>query len=345
MKSGGKNMINFKRIAYQMIVVVLILNLFSLAGCGGVPQTSVGNSGAGKQQPLVKLKVGYPNGSLVRELFLQTAIDKGFFAKYGLEIDGKGYNVGGQIIQDLAGGNLDVGIVGPSASLAGAAQGVDLKIVASIAKNDCPLVVRQGINSIKDLNGKKVGTPGVSSIQETMLNYLESQQGIKTTHSYANGADLVAYLEKGEIDAIVAWEPIAAQSVSKLGAHYLLDTILPNAEAADMTVTGKLFRENPEVAVRLLKAAQDTQRYIIANTAERVAIAAHLTGLSESVISESVRRSSLFVAPMQLNMDSIKLITSQDITAGKLRGVDPKGLDAFLTKNIDTTLLEKALNN
>lgn len=336
-------MINLRKFSRMATLVVLMLTLVSLSGCASVSNPPNSNVGDENKPTLVKLRVGYPGGSLIKELFLQTGIDQGIFAKHGLELDRKDYTVGGQIVQDLAGDNLDLGIVGPSASLAGAAKGVDLKIVSSAVQNYCPLVAGKGITTIKDLNGKKVGTPGVSSIQETMLNYLESQQGIKTTHVYANAGNLVAFLEKGEIDAIVAWEPVAAQAVDKIGAHYLLDTILPGAEAADIAVTGKLFRENPDAVVKFLKAAEETRQYIINHTAERVKVTATLTGLPESVIAEGVRRSNLFGTSLKLNMDSIKLIVTQDIASGKLVGVDQSGLDRFLAKNIDTTLLQKAL--
>ena len=336
-------MINLKRFFKVGALVFLMFTLVILTGCGSVSSSPSNKAGVESKPTLIKLKVGYPSGSLAKELVLQTAIDKGFFAKYGLEIEGKGYSVGGQIVQDLAGDNLDLGLVGPSASLAGAAKGADLKIVATAMKNYCPLVARQGITSIKDLNGKKVGTPGVSSIQETMLNYLEGQQGIKTIHVYANAANLVAFLEKGEIDAIVAWEPVAAQATIKLGAHYLLDTILPGAEAADITVTGKLFRENPSTVVQFLKAMEDTRQYFNNHSVEREQVAASLTGLPENVIAESVHRSHIFATPLQLNVDSIKLIATLDLASGKLVGVNQNGLDAFLAKNIDTTLLQKAL--
>lgn len=331
-----------KRYIRVIVPILATLILFSLAGCGSV--SKLPNSGDGSKSAAIKLKIGYPVGSLSKELFLQTAVDKGIFAKYGLQVEGKDYSVGGQIIQDLAGGNLDLAIVGPSPALIGAAQGVDLKVVASGIKNYCPLVARKGINSIKELDGKTVGTPGVSSIEETMLNYLESQQGIKTKHIAANVSNLAGMLEKGELDAIVPWEPVAANTVAKVtGAHYLLDTILPNAEAADITVSGKLFREHPNTVILFLKAAEETRQYVLTHTDERVKAAAQITGLPESVIAESIRRSHEFTTPLQINMDSIKLIASSDIASGKLRGIDQKGLNSFLTKNIDSALLQQAL--
>ena len=329
----------------QNILAGLLLPLLLLSTLTGCSST-VANSVQGNKNQPVALRVGYNNGALVRELFIETAVEKGIFAKYGIKIDAKGYAVGGQVVQDLASGNLDVGLgIGPSPSLAGAAQGVDLKIVASLAKDDSPLVARAGITSIWDLNGKKIGTPGLSSIQETMLNYLERKEGFKAQHIYASPSYLVAFLEKGEIDAIVSWEPVAAQTVSKLSAHYLLDTVIPDAEAAEIIVSGQLFRNHPETIVNLLRAVEETREYLVNHTDERVKEAARLTNLPESVVAESVRRSRLFQVPLQIDMASVKLIISEDIASGKIKGVTPGGMEEFLNKYIDSSLLGRALGN
>jgi NitT/TauT family transport system substrate-binding protein len=297
-------------------------------------------AGASGRTPL---RVGYNTGSLNRELFLQTGMDQGIFARQGLELADKGYSVGGQIAQDMAAGELDVGLLGISPSLAAIAQGGDLVVVASQTKNDAPLVARKGIDSLRDLDGKKVGTPGLSSIQETLLNHLERTNHLKTTHVYGKAADLVGYLEKGEIDAFVAWEPVAARAVQALGAHYLLDTVTPNAEASEIAVSGKLLREHRDVVVRFLRAMEETRRYVAEHTDERVKVAAIKSGLPEAVVSEGVRRSHLFLDGLPLNLESVRFFAAEDVASAKLKGVTLEGLDAFLAKAIDTMALKEAL--
>jgi len=292
---------------------------------------------------LIRVRVGYNTGSLNRELFLETGQSLGCFVRQGLELADQGYSVGGQIAQDLAADQLDIGLLGISSSLAAIAQGADLVVVASQAKNDAPLVARKGIDSLRALDGKKVGTPGVSSIQETLLTHLERKEGFKTTHVYGKAADLVGYLEKGEIDAFVGWEPVGARAVEAIGAHYLLDTVIPGAEASEITASGKLLRERREVVVRFLRAMEETRLYLADHTAERVKVAAVKSGISESAVAEGVRRSRLYLDGMTLNMDSVRLVASEDAASGKLKGITPAGLDAFLAKAIDTTALGEAL--
>jgi NitT/TauT family transport system substrate-binding protein len=292
---------------------------------------------------MLKLRLGYNIGSLNREVFLETAFRQGFFKKQGLEIEDKGYAVGGQIVQDLVGRNLDVGLVGISPSLTGVARGGDIVVVASQVKNTAPLIARKSIKSMKELDGKKVGTPGISSIQDTMLLYLEKQNGFKTTHVYGKATELVNYMEKGEIDAILAWEPVASQAVAKLDAHYLLNTAIEGAEASMVTMSGKMVREHPKEVVAFLRATRDTQLYIASHMDEVIAIAAEKTGIPADVIKNGMTRSKLFVLPHAINMDSVRLVAEIDIASGKLPDIKPADLDQFLRKAIDESFLKKSM--
>lgn len=294
------------------------------------------------REPL-KLNVGFNIGSLNREVFLETGLRKGFFKKCGLDLETKGYAVGGLIIQDLVGGHLDVGLAGISPSLAGVAQGGDIVIVSSQAKNDAPLVVLDSIKSLKDLDGKNVGTPGVSSIQETLLNYLEKKNGFKTKHIYGPPTKLINDLEKGEIVGIVAWEPVAAQAVSKLKAKYLLDTVVDGAEASMVTVSGKLLRDNPAAVRNLLIATNETREYIKNHLDEVMQVAAEKTGIPADVIKEGVKRSQLYISPLTINMDSVRLIVGADIAGGKLHNIDQARMEQFIQKAIEESHLKTAL--
>ncbi len=227
-----------------------------------------------------------------------------------------------------------------SPSLAGVAQGGDIVIVSSQAKNDAPLVVQQSIKSLKDLDGKNVGTPGVSSIQETLLNYLEKKNGFKTKHVYGPPTKLINDMEKQEIHAIVAWEPVAAQAVAKLNAKYLLDTVVDGAEASMVTVSGKLLRENPGAVKNLLVATNETKDYIKAHLDEVMQVAAEKTGIPADVIKDGVTRSQLYIAPLAINMESVRLIVASDISGGKLHNVDEAGMEKFIQKKVSTLVDE-----
>ena len=123
-----------------------------------------------------------------------------------------------------------------------AAQGSDFVVLMSITKGNAPLVARAEIKSAKDLNGKRVGTPGLGTIHDTMLTLYEKEHGIKVEHVSAKITDLVAMLEKGEVAGVLCWETVAATTVRTVkGAHYLAPLpVIPGAESLEVILRRKL---------------------------------------------------------------------------------------------------------
>jgi taurine transport system substrate-binding protein len=98
---------------------------------------------------------------------LRTVMESGELEKAtGYKINWRMFGGGGDVIRAMASGDVQVGEAGSSPITAAASQGQDVKlfwILDDIANAEA-LVVRNGsgINSLKDLKGKKVATPFVS---------------------------------------------------------------------------------------------------------------------------------------------------------------------------------------
>ena len=83
---------------------------------------------------------------------------------------GSGYPNGGAVMTGFAAKNVDVGYLGaPPAILNVANQNLNVKIVALANSEGSALVVKNGVESINDLNGLIIGEPGISSIQYLLL--------------------------------------------------------------------------------------------------------------------------------------------------------------------------------
>ncbi|HEY7165363.1 MAG TPA: ABC transporter substrate-binding protein, partial [Candidatus Binatia bacterium] len=93
---------------------------------------------------------------------LWIARDQGFFKKYGTEVDLVLIRSGPLQVASLAAGDSDVGYSGASTVLGAAANGADLKILASFTnKITYDLVARPGIKTPADLRGKRVGVQAI----------------------------------------------------------------------------------------------------------------------------------------------------------------------------------------
>jgi taurine transport system substrate-binding protein len=135
----------------------------------------------------------------------------------GYKINWRMFGGGGDVIKAMASGDVQIGEAGSSPITAAASQGQDVKlfwILDDIADAEA-LIVRNGsgINSMKDLKGKKVATPFVSTAHYQLM------VGMKLEGVDAKGVnvlnmrppEIAAAWERGDIDATFIWDPVLSK--------------------------------------------------------------------------------------------------------------------------------------
>ncbi len=121
---------------------------------------------------------------------------------------------GGDVIRAMASGAVQIGEVGSSPFAAAVSQGQNLNlfwILDDIADAEA-LVARNGsgIHSVKDLKGKKVATPFVSTAHYQLMAALklEGVDAKGVTVMNMRPAEIAAAWERGDIDAAFVWDPV-----------------------------------------------------------------------------------------------------------------------------------------
>jgi sulfonate transport system substrate-binding protein len=138
--------------------------------------------------------------------------------KQGYKIKFKEFQNGAAMLEALATGDVDYAPVGDTPPISALASGTKLTYVAAgntQAKNSEVLVKKNsGINSLKDLKGKKIAyTKGTSSqymVFRTLKKAGLSVDDVKWVNLDQNAA-AVAY-SKGKVDAWATWDPMAAKA-------------------------------------------------------------------------------------------------------------------------------------
>jgi NitT/TauT family transport system substrate-binding protein len=108
-------------------------------------------------------------------------------------------------------GSAEFGVVGLTASLAGAAQDEPIRVIASAADGGSAIVARndRNITTVQDLKGKKIGYPAGAS-QDILLRLTLKQAGIDpekdVTLIKLGFTDMALALERGDIDAFCSAE-------------------------------------------------------------------------------------------------------------------------------------------
>ena len=252
------------------------------------------------------------------------------------------YTSGPVQMMHFVAGDLDMGYVGCVPALIALSRGADFKIVASANMEGSAIVAKAGITSVEELNGKKVGTPGVGTIQDTMLRAVAENKGISVTPVPYVVSALPLALEKGEIDAFIAWEPFCAEVVVKgIGqVVYASHDIMENHQCCVFYISGRILSEDRDLAVKLVKAHVKAMEFVMENENGAMEIFAARTGKSMGIVSESWKRMVWDYMP---NVESMKTFTEWLIEAGKIEAEDVPDVNAFVENAVDLTLLEDAL--
>jgi NitT/TauT family transport system substrate-binding protein len=198
--------------------------------------------------------------------------------KYGLRVEERVFPKGLDIIPAIVAGEIDIAASAADAAIAGRAAGAPVFAVAGFAKGGIRIVGRKdlGITSVAQLKGKKVGVPR-GGAQELALfaelakaNLTWSDQPRKDVLVvYLAYADLNQALMQKQIDAMCQSEPQSAQAIAKgIGTEIVKPYDTPMGEPVRvMVMTEKLYREKPDVALRVMKCFVDATRRFLADPA------------------------------------------------------------------------------
>ena len=137
---------------------------------------------------------------------LRTVMESGELEKAtGYKINWRMFGGGGDVIRAMASGDVPIGEAGSSPITAAASQGQDIKlfwILDDIADAEA-LIVRNGsgINSMKDLKGKRVATPFVSTAHYQLMVGMKLEGVDPKTVNVMNmrPPEIAAAWERGDI--------------------------------------------------------------------------------------------------------------------------------------------------
>ncbi len=173
----------------------------------------------------------------------QVAIVDGEYEKAaGTKIEWRKFESGASVIAALASGSIDIGYAGSSPLAAGVTRGAPIKafLIAGLIGEAEALVARDGagINEPKDLVGKKVAVPFVSTTHYSLLFALKHWGIDASTVNILNlqPPEIAAAFARGDIDATYVWDPALA-SAKKSGK-----VLITSAQVADLGGPSHLCR-------------------------------------------------------------------------------------------------------
>ena len=244
-------------------------------------------------------KVGYNNW--VGFMAYMIAQKEGKFAEVGLEVEGKSFDAPGDGLVPLLNGDLDAHLTTLDAVIlrADKAPG-QFKIVGLMdtSKGADAVVGAKGIESPKDLKGKKVGVTFGECGHLLLSKALEAgglkEKDVELVNMTPDDAGTA--LKAGQVDAAVTWEPWITQIIGDGGAAIYSTEQTPNLVLDCIAISKATADKKKEETQKFLAVIDETTDMILKDPAAASAIASSIFEIPADEIEEMLKTLTLYNA-------------------------------------------------
>jgi NitT/TauT family transport system substrate-binding protein len=248
----------------------------------------------------------------------QVANDQGIFDQNKVKVDLKWFDGYLESISTLNAEQIDANsqTLGDTvSSIAGGADQVVVLVNDNSTGND-KIIVREGINTIQDLKGKKVGA------EEGTVDHFLLLLGLKEAGLSPEDIEFVPFLETGQaaaafaggqLDAVAVFAPFTTQALTLANSKELFSSKdFPGSISDHLVFTRKFVEENPEQVQAMVDSWFATLDYIKTNPDQANEIMA--------------KRGGVTVEEYKQYADGTKLFTIEENLEAFTKGNDMKSL-------------------
>jgi len=236
-------------------------------------------------------------GKAVPEAFSFVPLDigmrQGFFKKRGLEVESIAFAGDAKMQQAAAAGGIEF-LLGSGPAMGYIAKGAPVKGIAAMAGPPLLLAIVVPPNGAKtpaDLKDKKVSVSTAGSLTYFLVSETSRRQGWgpKGIDIKPMGAmpGQIAAMKRGDIDGLIT-DIGNALNLEKIGEGRILVRFLDIKDFHIHVIfaTNKVLAENPKAASAFLEGWLESIRFMRANKAATVKIAAEVTDKDEEITSK-----------------------------------------------------------
>jgi len=254
----------------------------------------------------------------------QVAQEKGLFEKNGLKVKLVWFEGYLDSINALAGGKLDANSQTLNDTISPVAAGSPevIVLVNDNSTGNDQIIVKEGINSVKDLKGKKLAADLGTVDHYLLLLGLEkaglSQKDINFS-PLETGAAAAAFVAN-KFDGVGVFAPFTTTALKRSGSKALFTSKeFPGAIPDHLVFTKKFVKERPGDVQKLVNTWFETLAYIKAHPEESVKIMAKRAGVTEAEYKDYDSGTTIFTVEQNLNAFAPgKDITHLDFAAKKI---------------------------
>lgn len=238
--------------------------------------------------------------------------DNSFAKESGASVDWRKFDSGAGVLRAMASGDVQIGNIGSSPLAVAAAQKLPIEafLLASQLGNSEALVVKKNINTPKDLIGKRIAVPFISTTHYSLLVALK-HWGIKPSQVQLVNLQppaIIAAWQRGDIDGAYVWAP-AVNELEKEG-KVLTDSAEVGSWGSptlDVWVVRKDFaQQHPEIVTAFARSALDAQQAYLNSPdswlkqSDNLSKLSRLSGVPEAQVPGLVKGNTYLTAQQQV---------------------------------------------
>lgn len=352
--------------------IVLMSLTFVLAACGTNNAPVSVDKGAATNEPSgtkasTKLEtvdltlVGVRDAQISSQ---QIIADKlGYFKEEGLNVTSQLIESGPDIGPMVAGGSAPVSIQTNFMDIILKSTDIPVKIISPLAQIAGTQAVvgssKLELKSAKDLEGKTIGIPSGADVM-IAINNMATELGVDASKiKYVNLApsDAVVALEKGDIDALAAWEPFITKAIQGGGKFLFSGTKseLPDKQGdvnwmsvhTTIQVSDEFIEKNPNTLKAVLRSLKKATDYINNNREDAIKVLAPELHLSEEELTQIMSRNvySMEVSDTYVNGSNGPAVGEYLKGVGNIKTIPTPASyhDLSLLKEVDSSLISVEL--
>ena len=254
---------------WQSALIACALGLFTLPSPGDA-QTAKIKMGSSLSPPSLESITPY------------VGVEKGFFKKYGLDVEVVEFRGDATHVKALLSGDIDMSInMGATEGIVGAAKKVPIKlwVVANPITPYHLIARREAGTTLQALVGKSVAVSGIGAISYHIPRIVIERSGLDAEKFkyvvVGSPADRFKAMVAGKVDMTV----VTNTEVAKLGSYPdIIDLVnvpkvVPEIPYEFGMAKDDYIQKNPDTLYKLAKAIIESNRWIAANKAGTVEVA------------------------------------------------------------------------
>lgn len=280
----------------HMHILIERLGIILIAMLSTVP-TMKPWAAAAAEKPLQRINVAYSSisGNIAP---LWVTQDKGFFRKYGLEVQAVLIESGTTTAQALVAGDISFASVAGPAVIQSNLRGADVVMIAGLVNTlTFQLYTEKGITRPDQFKGKSVGVTRFGSATDFAIRYALDKYGLDVNKDVAvlqlgNQPAQLAALEAGKIQGVMLSAPTSLKA-KKMGFPMLADMQMLGLEYQHTSIatTRSLIKSKPDLARDFMRAMIEGIHYAKTHRKETMDILAKYLRTDDKEILEDTYES------------------------------------------------------